>query len=103
MLPQAPHSSAWLAIRRPLLVAFVFGCAISLRRRRTVVYDRDGGAWGDSALIQLAAGCLRDREPRTSGALDVLSRTCGLLGLIGLLVSGNRVVYSAMEKEIVPK
>jgi hypothetical protein len=30
MLPPAPHSSAWLAIRRPLLVAFVFGCAISL-------------------------------------------------------------------------
>ena len=75
----------------------------AIRQRRTVVYDRDGRAWGDAALIQLAAGRLRDREPQPSGALDLFSRWCGLLGLIGTLISGNRVVYSAMEKEIVPK
>src|ERR1035438_2111170 len=30
MAQQPPHSNAWLAIRRPLLVAAVFGCAVSL-------------------------------------------------------------------------
>ena len=30
MAQQLPHSSAWLALRRPLLVAFVFGCAVAL-------------------------------------------------------------------------
>jgi hypothetical protein len=75
----------------------------AIRQRRTVVYDLEGRAWGDPQLIQLAAGRLRGREPKASGALDVFSRTCGLLGLIGTLVSGHRVVYSAMEKEIVPK
>ena len=75
----------------------------AIRRRRTVVYDRDGRAWGDSALIQLAGGRLRDRQPQPSGALDFFSRACGLLGLIGTLISSHRVVYSAMEKEIVPK
>ena len=30
MAQQPPHSNAWLAIRRPLLVAVVFGCAVSL-------------------------------------------------------------------------
>ena len=75
----------------------------AIRQHRTVVYDLEGRAWGDPALIQLAAGRLRDREPQPPGALDVFSRTCGLLGLIGTLISGNRVVYSAKEKEIVPK
>jgi hypothetical protein len=75
----------------------------AIRRRRTVVYDRDGRAWGDAQLIQLAGGRLRDREPQPSGALDLFSRAAGLLGLIGILISGNRVVYSAKEKEIVPK
>ena len=75
----------------------------AIRRRRTVVYDREGRAWGDPQLIQLAAGRLRDREPQPAGSLDLFSRSCGLLGLIGTLLSGNRVVYSAKEKEIVPK
>jgi hypothetical protein len=30
MAQRPPHSGAWLAIRRPLLVAAVFGCAVSL-------------------------------------------------------------------------
>src|ERR1035441_1306513 len=30
MAQQPPHSGVWLAIRRPLLVAAVFGCAVSL-------------------------------------------------------------------------
>ena len=75
----------------------------AIRRRRTVVYDRDGRAWGDPKLIQLAAGRLRSREPQPSGVLDLFSRAAGLLGLAGFLISGNRVVYSAMEKEIEPK
>jgi len=173
MAQPPPHSGAWLAIRRPLLVALVFGCAVSLitsgrlslrlvapatlywsfvlllescagftnaprsppsaprtitasdrsasavltssrktvpnsileavRRRRTVVYDRDGRAWGDPQLIRLAAGRLRGREPQPAGSLDLFSRAAGLLGLIGFLISGHRVVYSAKEKEIVPK
>ncbi len=75
----------------------------AIRGRRTVVYDGDGSAWGDSQLIQLASGRLRGREPQPSGSLDLFSRAAGLLGLIGFLMAGNRVVYSAKEKEIVPK
>jgi hypothetical protein len=75
----------------------------AIRQRHTVVYDGDGRAWGDPQLIQLAAGRLREREPEPSGSLDLFSRAAGLLGLIGILISGNRVVYSAKEKEIVPK
>jgi hypothetical protein len=75
----------------------------AIRRRRTVVYDRDGRAWGDPQLIQLAAGRLRDREPKPAGALDFISRACGLAGLAGILISIPRGVYSAKDKEIPPK
>jgi hypothetical protein len=75
----------------------------AIRRRRTVVYDGEGRAWGDPQLIQLASGRLRGREPKPSGSLDLFSSAAGLLGLAGFLISGNRVVYSAKEKEIVPK
>jgi hypothetical protein len=75
----------------------------AVRQRRTVVYDGDGRAWGDPALIRLAADRLRNREPKPSSILDLFSRACGLLGLAGFLISGNRAVYSGEEKRhIVP-
>jgi len=61
----------------------------AVRQRRTVVYDGGGHAWGDPELIRLAAGRLRSREPKPSGALDFFSRTCGLLGLAGLVISNR--------------
>jgi hypothetical protein len=64
------------------------GILDAVRARRTVVYGRDGRAYGDPALVRLAAqaGGLRDREPRASaGWLDWVSRIAGLLGLAGLI------------------
>jgi len=64
------------------------GILDAVRARRTVVYGRDGRAFGDPALVRLAAehGCLRDREPfrRAPGWLDWISRAAGLLGLAGV-------------------
>lgn len=58
----------------------------ALRARRTVVYDRDGRAYGDSELIQLAARDGRLPEPDLAGAdvgfWAIFSRVAGLAGLI---------------------
>lgn len=62
----------------------------ALREGRTVVYDRDGRAYGDPALTQL----LRERPlarnaehaSRPHGALRRLAALSGWLGLAGLLV-----------------
>lgn len=65
------------------------GIVEALRGGRTVVFDRDGNAYGNSELIRL----LQD-EPITrdhsdyysgSGIVDVITRTLGWLGLIGLV------------------
>jgi hypothetical protein len=65
------------------------GILDAVRARRTVVYGRDGRAYGDPVLVQLAAqaGGLRDREPARApaGWLDWVSRILGLLGLAGLI------------------
>jgi hypothetical protein len=66
----------------------------AIRLHHTVVYDADGRAWGDAQLIALAGDRLREREPKPGGLADFLSRTIGLIGLLGVLISGNRVVYS---------
>ena len=64
----------------------------ALRERRTVVYDRDGRAYGDPELIALAA---QDRRlPATGfaapepGRLGLVSRASGVLGLASLLLFG---------------
>jgi len=67
----------------------------ALRAGRTVVYDLDGNAYGDPAMIAALA-----REPyvprpqdyayRGSGLADRVTRTLGLLGLVGLVLFGMR-------------
>jgi len=80
---------------------YVFADAVSeqgildaVRAHRTVVYGRDGRAYGDPALVQLAAqaGGLRDREPArdTAGWLDWVSRIAGLLGLAGVIARSRQ-------------
>jgi len=60
----------------------------ALRAHHTVVYGPDGSAYGDPALIRLAAGHQQLREAATTDPrvtwLDWVSRICGLAGLIGL-------------------
>jgi predicted metal-dependent phosphoesterase TrpH len=62
----------------------------ALRERRTVVYDRDGRAFGDPELIRLAAQDRRLALPGTGPpqrrALALASRVAGVLGLLGLLL-----------------
>ncbi len=66
----------------------------ALRAGRTVVYGLHGKAYGDPALVQLAAGHeeLRDAAADASpaGALDWISRVCGIAGLLGLIVTVRR-------------
>jgi hypothetical protein len=63
----------------------------ALRRGRTVVFDREGRAYGDPALVAVLA-----REPlpapdvaydyRARDWLDALARTSGLFGAIGVVL-----------------
>jgi hypothetical protein len=67
----------------------------ALRSGPTVVYDQDGNAHGDPKLIivkllhgkplMIGAG---DHTYSGSGAIDVITRTCGWCGLVGLLLCG---------------
>jgi hypothetical protein len=63
----------------------------ALRAHRTVVYGPGGKAYGDPALIQLAATHpeLRERATtdETPGWLDWISRVCGVIGCLGLVVT----------------
>ena len=65
------------------------GILDAVRAHRTVVYGRDGRAYGDPALVRLAAQTpgFRDGEParRPAGWLDWVSRVAGLLGLAGMI------------------
>jgi hypothetical protein len=78
----------------------------ALRAGRTVVLDR-GRAWGDPALVPLAMQNRSLLEPEAPSGyakfLAVLSRTCGVLGLVGVIlcgVDGTAVRYnSTMEKK----
>jgi len=60
----------------------------ALRARRTVVYGLEGKAYGDRALIALAAGRPELRAAATldatPGPLDWISRVGSILGLLGL-------------------
>jgi len=71
------------------------GILDAVRAHRTVVYGRDGRAYGDPALVQLAAqaGRLRDRGPArdTAGWLNWVSRMAGLLGLAGVIARSKQV------------
>jgi hypothetical protein len=74
------------------------GILDAVRAHRTVVYGRDGRAYGDAALVQMAAaaGRLRDREPARvpAGWLDWVSRLAGLLGLAGVIArSGSEGLH----------
>jgi predicted metal-dependent phosphoesterase TrpH len=64
----------------------------ALRAGRTVVYDRDGRAYGDPELIRLAARDLRidalRSPPSDQGFLIAVSRLCGILGLLGVVLFG---------------
>lgn len=66
----------------------------AVRARRTVVYDREGRAYGDAALIQLAGQDARTVELRSKAVsaqnslLVRASAVCGILGLVGLFLFG---------------
>ncbi len=67
------------------------GILEALRSHRTVVFDRSR-AFGDPALIQLAIADSRlirpEMRPSWQRFLAALSRTCGITGLIGLILLG---------------
>jgi hypothetical protein len=81
------RASAWIALRRPLIVAFVMLDA--LRNGRTVVYDRDR-VYGDPAMMQLAsdAGGLPRAVPElpAPGAAQLYSRIAVLVALAALVL-----------------
>jgi hypothetical protein len=64
----------------------------ALRTGHTVVFDRDGRAYGDLELIHLAAQDRRLEEFRSpalnQGELVAMSRVCGILGLLGIFLFG---------------
>jgi hypothetical protein len=64
----------------------------ALRAGRTVVIDREGRAYGDPALIQLAAHDSRLNGqpigPPSNDSLSVLSRICGIVGLVIAVLFG---------------
>ena len=66
----------------------------ALRAHRTVVYGLEGKAYGDPSLVQLAAAHPELEEAALSdapvGRLDWISRVCGVLGLIGLILIAKR-------------
>ncbi len=62
----------------------------AVRQHRTVVYDDEGRTFGDPELIRVSAGRLRNREPQPAGAIDWISRVCGLVGMFGLVLSTAR-------------
>lgn len=68
------------------------GIMAALHAGHTVVFDPQGQAHGEAALIEPLREALRQREPwPASDVLDGLGRACGLLGLLGLLLcSGPR-------------
>jgi predicted metal-dependent phosphoesterase TrpH len=68
------------------------GILEALRQGHTVVYDRGGHAYGDPERVRLAAqegglGRLEDGV-WSPGFLVMFSRTCGLLGMLGVVLFG---------------
>jgi PHP-associated len=70
------------------------GILEALRQGHTVVYDRAGRAYGDPELVRLAPQerSLRGREDgeRSPGFPAAFSRTCGLAGMLGVILFGFR-------------
>jgi hypothetical protein len=66
----------------------------AIRARRTVVYGRNGQAYGDRELIQLAAADGRlpkaARPDYSASLLDRVSQVFGLAGLVGLILFNRR-------------
>ena len=66
----------------------------AIRGKRTVVYGRNGTAYGDPTLITLAAANPRLREDaatdRPPGWLDRTGHLFGVFGLLGLIVIRNK-------------
>jgi predicted metal-dependent phosphoesterase TrpH len=66
----------------------------AIRARRTVVYGRDGQAYGDPDLIRLAADDGRlpatARPDYSPSALDRASQLLGFAGLVGLILYNRR-------------
>ena len=66
----------------------------AIRARRTVVYGRDGRAYGDPDLITVAAADGRlpaaTRRDYSPSALDRVSQVLGLAGLAGLITFTDR-------------
>jgi hypothetical protein len=62
----------------------------ALRAGHTVVYDRDGRAYGDPALVRLAAenGLFEKTQPVMPRPLVKISGVCGMAGLLGWFVFG---------------
>jgi len=73
------------------------GILDGVRAHRTLVYGRDGRAYGDPAIVRLAAdaGGLREREPwrQPAGWLDRVSRIAAVLGLGGVIFGRSRLVF----------
>ena len=62
---------------------------------RTVVYDTEGTAYGSHDLVKLLQEQpikrdVADYDYEGSGVIDRVTRTCGWLGLIGLVLCGRR-------------
>ncbi len=76
------------------------GILEALRAGRTVVFDPDGNAYGNAELIRLL-----QEEPLTrndsdytykgSGMVDVITRTLGWLGLVGLVLLGRKNTFGS--------
>ena len=67
------------------------GILEALRAGRTVVFDRDGNGYGDSEWIRLLQAepitrDVSDYNYRGAGTVDVVTRTLGWLGLLGLVL-----------------
>lgn len=62
----------------------------ALRAGHTVVYDRDGRAYGDPELVRLAAqnGLFEETRPGTPGPVVKISGGCGIVGLLGVFIFG---------------
>ena len=62
----------------------------ALRAGHTVVYARDGSAYGDAELVRLAAenGLFEKTRPAAPLVLVKISGGCGIAGLLGMFVFG---------------
>jgi PHP domain len=79
------------------------GILEALRAGRTVVFDRDGNAYGNSELIRLLQDepitrDVSDYDYTGSGIVDVITRTLGWLGLVGLVLFGRKTAGTARSR-----